>query len=556
MARDRRTEIADSSEETLVEFLRDSVRSTRFWSAISAAIGIISIIAGGALFLAIEEIQSFAIVVLVIGIVLLVLAVILAPRTVALFVVGRQGRYGTSIAIMTVAFFAILILVNFLLYRSPTRIDVTATRIFSLSPQTKQVLDNLDSDVMAHAFFVPGDLNTANAEQSARDLLNEFERRSSKFDFVFIDPDLEPQTAEKFNAVGFPVIVIEDVDSGRQQGVNLFTEGEFLTGILIATGEGQKVVYFLTGHNEASVTRDRLTGSTSETGFDQAIDGMQRDNYRTLPLNLNQFGFVPPNAAVLVIAGPKQDLDPVEFTALTEYISQGGRVVALLDPNTPESFIRLIKQWGVTLGRGSIVDPVSNFAGQPLIPLLQRTNGQYISSEVTGIKVTEEIGVTYFPDAAAVNPLIPLEDMPPHIRYTPLALTTPVSWLEEDIDNPGLNGEIQDAYAVAAVVEARGMLDDISPSGQTPVAKFVIFGDSDFATNRFFNTASDNADIFLNSVNWLAEDFDLISIRTRTVPFRELVVNTRERSFIRWSSWFFPPALMLVLGTIVWWRRR
>ncbi len=83
----------------------------------------------------------------------------------------------------------------------------------------------------------------------------------------------------------------------------------------------------------------------------------------------------------------------------------------------------------------------------------------------------------------------------------------------------------------------------------------MVFGDSDFAKNKFFSS-SQNGDLLLNSVNWLAADFELISIRPKLAPFRELVVNTRERDFIKWSSWFLPPAVMVVLGGIVWWRRR
>ena len=76
-----------------------------------------------------------------------------------------------------------------------------------------------------------------------------------------------------------------------------------------------------------------------------------------------------------------------------------------------------------------------------------------------------------------------------------------------------------------------------------------------FAKNQFYSS-SENSDLFLNSVNWLAEDFDLISIRPKLFPFRELVVTTREINFIKWSSWLLPPGLMLILGSVIWWRRR
>ena len=107
-------------------------------------------------------------------------------------------------------------------------------------------------------------------------------------------------------------------------------------------------------------------------------------------------------------------------------------------------------------------------------------------------------------------------------------------------------------FALVTAVEAGGTIDE---STSHPVARFVIFGDSDFAKNKFF-TSSDNADLFLNSVNWLADDAEIISIRPKLFTFRELVVTTRERDFMKWSSWIVPPAVMLILGAFVWWRRR
>ena len=107
-------------------------------------VGVIATIAGVVLFLTIDELRNFSISVLIVGLSLLFAALVLSPRAVAIFMAGRQGRYGVNVAIMTVAFFAIIILINFLMYLSPQRIDVTATRVFTLSQQTVNVLDSLE----------------------------------------------------------------------------------------------------------------------------------------------------------------------------------------------------------------------------------------------------------------------------------------------------------------------------------------------------------------------------------------------------------------------------
>ena len=535
-------------DDSIRDLVFSTVRSAGFWSAIAAVVGVVAVAAGGGLYLGIEEIQNFAIGILVIGLALLFLALVLSPRAVAMFLVGRRGRYGVNMVVMTVAFFAIAVLINFLFFRSTVRYDVTATRVFTLAPQTVQTLDDLDTQVRANAFFRPTE--QGNVREQAEDLLNEFARRTRQFSYRFVDPELNRSLALQYNVSTYPTVVFEDVERGTQQAISALTEQQFVTGILVVTGQEQKRVYFLTGHKEVSGATVTAAGQPDQEGFDFALQGMQRDNYIVQPLNLTQVGQVPEDAAVLVIAGPEQDLNAPDKDALIQYIKRGGRIVALFDPGTPDTFLDLISPWGVTMGRHSIADAVSNVAGRMLTPLVQRSNAQYGPDAA----IVGQLDVTFFPAVTSIEPVLPPDEMPPFIGFIPLARTTPASWLETNVDSvsyePGVDQ--RGPFAIAAVVEATGTVDE---SERHPLARFVIFGDSDFAKNKFF-FSSDNADFLLNSVNWLADDYELISIRPKLFPFRQLVVNTRERDFIRWSSWFFPPIVMIFFGAVVWWRRR
>ena len=543
--------------ESLRDIIVSAVSSTGVWSLITAVIGITAIVAGGIIYVTIDELENFGITLLVIGVVLLALALVLSPRAVAMFLSGRQGRYGANVAVMTVAFFAIAILVNFLLFRNTIRYDLTATNALTLGSQAVQVLETLTTDVRANAFFVEGDPRSAFDRSQTEDLLNEFARHSGRFSYRFIDPQLRRSLATQYDVTEFPTVVFEDVTQGRLQSVTTLTEQleqQFVTGIIVATGVDQKRIYALTGHGEASETRDFLTGAISEEGFDLAFDGMARDNYTVIPLNLKEFSKVPDDAAVLLIAGPKQDLDLEEAVALLNYIKGGGSVIALLDPDPPDTFELLFLTWAIGFGRESIADAVSNVGSEPLTPMIQRTNGQFPSSELTDVTIVDQIGVSFFPEVTSIGLVIPRADLTQRITFVPLALTTPASWLETDPENVGLNPgqELTGPFPVVAAVQVSITADELEP--HLP-AKMVLFGDSDFAKNKFF-ASSQNADLLLNSVNWVAEDFELIAIRKPLVPFRQLVVNTRERDFIKWSSWFLPPVVMIVLGTIVWWRRR
>ena len=538
----------DMNEESYKSLIISSFSSTGFWSVILSVSGIMAIIIGGAVNLAFDDMSSISLWVLLAGALSLFVSIILSPRAIAIFLVGRRGRYGTNVAIMTVAFFIIILVINYFLYQNPNRIDVTATRIFSLSSQTLKILDTLPSDVTANAFFAVNANDIA--REQTEDLLNEFQRRSDKFSYRFIDPELDRAQAIRYNVTNFPTVVFEEKTTGKLQHIDEFTEQEFVTGILVSTGVEQKKIYYLTGHGEASYTRDPMLQEVEDSGLDYAIEGMERDNYRVEALNLIQTGTIPDDTALLVIAGPEKDLSDEEFAAINEYVINGGRILALFDPNVGENFNLLLVQFGFTISQKKISDAVSNVAGQMLTPMLQKANGQFSTSNQIGVGIADQVAVTFFPEAGAIIQMADPADMPPHI-------TTPVSWLEDDPENPEFStGERMGPFAVAGVIEASGHIAESPAIAASRIpSRTVVFGDSDFVTNKYFNS-SDNSDLFLNSVNWLADDYELISIRPKLIAYRELVVNSRERDFIKWSSWVFPPALMIILGIFVWWRRR
>ena len=203
--------------ETISSTILNASKSLKFWSAASASIGFLILVIGGVTYLLAENLKDSGETVSLIGIALLVLSILLAPKTIAKGIFSRYGRYGSTTIIMTLAFLAIVVIVYLMLYRNPTRVDVTATRVFTLAPQTLALLDNLDEPIKANAFFVPNNPTSDIDYQKAEGLLNEFDRYSSKFDYEFIDPQLNKSTAEAYGVRNFPVIVFENLKDGDEK---------------------------------------------------------------------------------------------------------------------------------------------------------------------------------------------------------------------------------------------------------------------------------------------------------------------------------------------------
>ena len=568
--RDRRRQQQDGRISSLIPELG----SLAFWSYVCAAAGVIGVLAGVTFYLTIPQIENFSLSVLIIGLSLLFLALAFSARSVAAFLMGRQGRYGTNILIMSAAFLVIAILVNFLLFRNTLRVDATSTRIFTLSPQAVSVLENLDRAVQITLFYDPSSPREQFQAEQTSDLLNELSRRTNRLTYRLEDPELNPSLANRYGVVTYPTLVFEDLTTNRLQELRCipspectnYTEQELVAGLLLVTGQEQKRVYFLTGHKEKGTSVEAGSTELGDEGYDLAIGGMRRDNYQVGFLNLLETGEIPDDTAVLVIAGPEQDLTAEEKELILEYLKRGtvredgavvgARLLGLFDPETPESFADMLTNWGIDLGYYPIADLLSSVAEEPLTPIVQRSNQQYISRE--DIPITDQLTTNMFPGATDVGLTVDEQvDVPSYIDIYRMIVSSP-GWMETDPEEVLLNPEEEELsiWSYARVVQALGTFtEEPDDLGNPPAAKFVLFGDSDFAKNRFY-ASFDNADLLLNSVNWLAEDYNLISIRPKVVPYRELVVTAGERDFIKWSSWFLPPAVMAIMGFYVWWRRR
>ena len=115
-------------------------------------------------------------------------------------------------------------------------------------------------------------------------------------------------------------------------------------------------------------------------------------------------------------------------------------------------------------------------------------------------------------------------------------------------------GPISLAAAVSAVttIEAKSGENANAPNQETRV---VVFGDSDFASNGALGIQG-NRDLFMNTVGWLSQQEDLISIRPKEPDDRRITLTAAQQSNIVWLSLFGIPAIIFGTGVYGWWRRR
>ena len=502
--------------------------------------GLVLLVAGLLIMVAFSQIRLAALAVMAAGVILLIAALVADFRQVRSALTGRRGRLSAGTTLMGMIFLGIIVLVNGIVLfasqdpkiRAATRFDVTRLSQFTLTQQTKDVLAKVNKPIKALCFFVPSK-DQYGLTVYAESLLLEYKRYNDLITIEKIDPDEHPDRARQYGINQYQTVVFESGDNHRQvlpsqiiqfsdQGVPQQVEAEhgFTSAILEVTGVAQKKVYFLTGHNEAD-----LSGK-----YSSVLRGLRDDLYVVGTVNLLTDPAVPADAAVLILAAPQTPLASSEVNVILGYLEKGGHVFILTDPNYPDGIDQIIAPWGLKLGTGTVVDIASSVAPNNAMPLVPNAGNFF--SQTMGLPMT-----TYFPSAVGILPLDESTEL------VPLVHSSLGSWLKKDYD-PTKDPAFNEDTDLPGPVNIGVIMDRI-----------IVIGDSDFASNEHFSQVN-NGDLFLNSVNWLAEETKLITIRRTAMPFRRLALGPDQVKFITYSSLALPSVLVLLIGAIVWWYRR
>ncbi len=426
-------------------------------------------LSGVVIWLFIRDLAGAGQIVMAIGAAMLLVDLGISWREAGRAIFGRRGRYGVNTVVIVAAFIAMAILLNYYLFwlisrpepMGWLRVDTTATKQFILSDQAVTILESLDEPIRANAFFVTDTPEGSAAWQDTLDLLSEFKRRSANFDYRLVDPELEPNVAAGYEVARHPAIAVEHLNSRRYEvieglnphdGPQVFDETDITTALLIVNQLRQKRVIFITGHGE----RDIFDLSDQGSGFGRAVQALLRDNYAVGAATVQELGRLLVGGAgvdapaVVIIADPELDLirdDSLvpEEGILRAYMTGGGSVLFLLEPDSPDSWRDLIGRYGITLGDTEVVDVASFVAPEPRFLQVTRANGQFIA----GHPITEPLDVVYMPGAAFIGNTVTSETVPvapedgtPFVRPSILAVTTLRSWEESGEESEVLQSNL------------------------------------------------------------------------------------------------------------------
>ena len=427
-------------------------------------------------------------------------------------------------------------LANYIVYRHKIRFDLTPDKSYTLSALSLRVLEGLREPLQITIF------HKRDEKEQFQDVLDLLQRESDLLAFQFIDLDKNPARAASFDVTNYGAAIIEY--QGKRERLPYFSEENLITALIRLTEKNEKIVRFVGGHGEKS-----FESSDAANSFSQVKQELELQNYRVEPILLMNAAQVPDDTLILIIAGPQEDYLEHELELILSYLQQGGRVLMLLDSFPLPRLERFMQEhYAIELQRDYIIDTSSKLMGfDVLTPLITPDERHPIANFMNKNIV--------FPYCRSIVPHAQTEDT---IKQTVLAVSGSDSWAERNTQSVREGSVSFDPDADMAGPVPVAVIVELPPQeNYAPAGSLIVMGNSNFAANHYFNLVG-NRDFFLNTINWLAEQHDLLTSGGSTGATPELYFMTkRQGRIVYWLCVIALPALVLLCGLIVsWWRRR
>ena len=492
--------------------------------------GIAMLVAGYLRYSIQGELLTFSKVVLAAGALCLLASIVIGFSAILRFFSKRSSQLGTNTTILSVVVIAILVIVNFVGFRHHKRFDLTTEKLYTLSDQTKQVVGGLQKDVTIVRFD-----KSPNA--ALDDQMAEYTSLSRHLKFQNIDPQQKPEVAQQYGATRMGDVILASGPRKEHLETGATSEEDITGAIIKVTQDKVKTVCFVIGHGEKSLTDD------GENGYSHLDAGLKKENYLTKTLNLVSENGVASDCSVVVIAGPTQQFFPQEAEMLDKYLASTGKGLILVDPQTDPKLGEIFQAWNTNVGDNVVIDAsgMGRLLGAgPAIPLVTTFGQSPITRNFTNVMV-------FFPLARTVSTADKSKTDP---QIVELLKTSPQSFTVPNLKqgqneltfNPKTAGPL--SLGVAASRKAEG--------GE---ARLVVIGNSTFAANPYVGLQK-NGDLFYNTIDWLAQDENLISIRPKSQTNRRVTLTEGQASALRWLDLIILPGIVIFSGVYIWWKRR
>lgn len=466
---------------------------------------------------------------------------------------SRSFRSGGYTVVLSLIVAAIVVAVNLFAGQIPatyTRIDTTSQQLYTLGEQTESIVGGLEKDVTIYLVAQSGYEDITIEEVLAR-----YEALSDHIAIDSIDPVVYPKAVQQYTTasldqnslivvcgdrsqvVAYDDIYVYDYSNYYTTGsyeVNFDMESALTSAIDSVTSENLPVLYTLAGHGESELS-DTLT------------EAVEKENFLIESLSLLAKDGVPEDAGAVLILAPQSDISTEEAEKLLAYMNVGGKLLLITDYIEDEqpNLLSLCEAYGVTSANGVVCEADMNYCLRGYV--------HYLLPEVNSHEITDPIVdsrmYALMPLAHGIKTLDTYRDT---LDITSLLSTTESAYAKVN------------AYSVTSLEKADGDIDGpfdvgvaVTETVDAGETRFVWFSTSQFLLDDVNSLVSGaNHDLFLNSLNYLCERENSISIRSKSLMSTYLTIPSGTASALSVLITAGLPLLVIIVGVVVCVRRR
>lgn len=457
----------------------------------------------------------------------------------------KRIKYGTYSTVVAMIFLAILVMINLVVGQFNRSFDTTKDKLFGLSSETQQVLDNMTSKVTIYTTSKTGSSDSIG--DRVEQVLTQYKQKSKvgSLNVENIDLYLHPDFAKNYNSEDKPVStgsiivvsndkyrVISESDYYDSENGQFSIESAITSAIQFVDAEELPDVYFVTGHGEAE-----------PENFSSLSKQMSLANYSVKTINLLEDN-IPTDCAVLMITPCSRDYSDVEAQKVKDYLTSAGRVYCIIggiDTANCKNLMGIINSYGLTVNSGYIYEGDENSYMMYPYAVLPTVTENDITSQITekGYKVLTVAS------QALENTEIKKKD----VEINPLLTTSKKSYIKEG-ENTAVskeNGDKSGPFNVA-----------VSVNDKSNNSKLIVTGCSYYLvepnTDSMVNGA--NSTFVISGLNWLNDQSDNIYISPKDIMTETIVVDEASAGKLKILAWAVIPAIIFVIGFAVWAVRR
>lgn len=455
---------------------------------------------------------------------------------------------GSYSLIVTAVVLAILIVVNIFVSMLPTTLtkhDISSSKLYSITSNTKAVVNNLQQDVTIY-WVVQADEEDTIIEN----LLGKYESLSSHIEVIKKNPDVFPTFTEQYTEEDVPNNSLIVVSGGRYRYISYndiyesefdyysYTyvtsgfdgEGAITSAIDYVVTEELPQLYVLEGHGEAELPAT-------------FADNIEKENIEVNTLSLLTVDEIPEEADAIVIYAPESDISEEEKNMLADYAANGGKLLVISGPvegTTLTNLNGLLSDYGIEVNEGIVIEgDRDHYAfGYPYVLMPEMA-----SSDITDTLIAEN----YYP----ILPLAQGLTIGTTTKGTVTALMTTSYDAFSKVAGFELNtyeyeeGDIYGPFTLAVSIETNG-------AGQ-----IIWFSASDFL-NDMYNAYSSgaNVDLAMNALSSLIGEREAIAIRSKSLNYNYLTINDSTASTLKTLMIGVFPIVYLGIGIYVIARKR